>query len=166
MPKRLAPHLRPLDSREEKLDILLEHFREAQASTGRAEIGDGSSPNGAESKELRYDVTWTASYQELDRVLHRMVALISWGQCSPLFKTRFIHLRDWYLNAAPRRVPVMRMGKRGRVYQQTDQHGPKFEVEKWRGGAEPAIVMQGLVWVSLDFIGEPDLGELESKLAA
>jgi hypothetical protein len=164
LPKRLATHLRTLDSREEKLDTLLENYEEL-CDPLQARSLEGSGKRIPESRRLQMPLVWKICYRDLDRCLLKMRVLAATpGVASPQFKAWFLNLNEWYFLADKRRVPTMRRDKKGREYQVTTANGPQYSVEIRRGG-DPGLVLQGLTWLSLDHPNEIRLPSEVEKVA-
>jgi hypothetical protein len=147
LPKRLATYLRPLDSREEKLDTLLEKYDDAQdtlyASTGAGEGGCVGMP-----------LVWNTSYRELERALKRMRDLAIPDDLASLgFRLAYTAVNSWYLRSVRKREPLIRADKKGREYHVTTANGPQYVIVVVRGG-NPAFVLKGLEWLSEEFVGE------------
>jgi hypothetical protein len=150
LPKRLATHLRTLDSREEKLDTLLEKYEEAQetlhSGCGRDDSADGGL--------FLMPPVWNTSYRELERCLNRMRGLAGPEDLASLgFRLGFIAITNWYLRAKRKRAPLIRVDKKGREYHVTTANGPQYVILVTRTG-NPTFVLKGLEWLSAEFVGE------------
>jgi hypothetical protein len=149
LPKRLATHLRTLDSREEKLDTLLEKYDDAQ-DPGYARSG----VRGGDGGDGLMPPVWNASYRELERCLNRMKGLAGPEDLASLgFRFGFIAITNWYLRAERKRAPLIRTDKKGRDYHVTTANGPQYVIAVTRTG-NPTFVMKGLEWLSAEFVGE------------
>jgi hypothetical protein len=148
--KRLAPHLPALDSREEKLDTLLDHYVEAQETIYSGAGRDAADDAGV----VLMPLVWNMSYRELERCLKRMRALAETaGAASPVFRSWYFHVNAWYLRAERKRAPMIRKDKKGRDYHVTTGAGPQFVLTVKREG-NPGMVLMGLGWLSAEFEGE------------
>lgn len=145
MPKRLASHLRALDSREEKFDELLSRWQEAH-DTLFMKNAPGSAVGGVTLMPL----TWNMSYRKLTVVMDYMEAIADEGSSG--FRDVYQHTRQWYWRGEWRRGDVFtrdqQTGKKRKVEQMVFRPGP---------GADPVFVLRGLEWVSGYFPGEPYL---------
>lgn len=141
MGKRLAPHLRALDVREEKLDEMLMRYDEAQETMIHTGVG------GDETNVQLMPLCWNMSYRKLEVLLKYMAAVAEGGSAD--FRSEYCHLREWYWRGEWRRRSIKRKDQVTRKIRVAE--AMVFEPGKY---ADPALVLPALGWLSGHFPGE------------
>ena len=156
---------RPLTSREEIFDEMLDHFKAAQETLWSGQGADAEADGGVRAMPA----VWNDSYRELERVLQRMKNLATPDDLASMgFRLAFFALRDWYLHCVKHPVydpaQIIRFQKRGILHEEEKTK----KVVRWRieRKADPRMVHRGIEWISGEFVGEPFLPKEIVEVAA